>query len=122
MEIKEIDNFYLSKEEPNQSCLLALRSMILNQDENVVETQKWDMPCFCYKKRMFCFLSINQDDIPYLLVVEGRLIDHPLLEANSRKRMKSISFDPNEDLPIEEISEILNLALDLYRNGIIKAR
>lgn len=71
---------------------------------------------------MFCFLSVDQNNIPYLLIVEGALVNHPLLEANGRKRMKSISFDPNEDLPIETIEEILNSALDLYRNGIIKSK
>ena len=122
METKETDNFYLNSEEPNRSCLMALRSIILSQDNNIIETRKWNLPCFCYKKRMFCFLSVDQNNIPYLLIVEGALINHPLLEANGRKRMKSISFDPNEDLPIETIEEILNSALDLYRNGIIKSK
>lgn len=122
METKETDKFYFDLEEPNQSCMLALKSIILSLDERIVETRKWGLPCFCYKKRMFCFLSIDPKDIPYLLVVEGNLINHPLLKTNGRKRMKSISFDPNEDLPIAPIREILNSALDLYRNGIIKTR
>ena len=122
MTTKETDNFYFDFEEPSQGCLLALRSIILSQDKNIIEIQKWGLPCFCYKNRMFCFLSVDPKDIPYLLVVEGNLIDHPLLVANGRKRMKSISFNPNEDLPIETIVEILNAALDLYRNGIIKTK
>jgi hypothetical protein len=52
----ELQNFYLKKEEPNKSCLLALRSIILDQDNNITETQKWGMPCFCYKKKMLCYL------------------------------------------------------------------
>lgn len=38
--IREIDNYYLDKEEPNKSCLLALRNIILEQDSNITETQK----------------------------------------------------------------------------------
>lgn len=121
--IKQLDNFYLSLEEPIQGCLLALRTIILKQDENISETLKWGIPCFCYKNRMFCFLSYEpKTQEPYLLVVEGFRLQHPLLIAAGRKRMKHISFDPEEDLPIESILEILNAALELYRNGTIKVK
>jgi hypothetical protein len=42
---EELHNYYLDKEEPNKSCLLALRSIILDQDKDITETQKWGMPC-----------------------------------------------------------------------------
>lgn len=117
---RDIDNYYLSKEEPSKSCLLALRSIILEQDTDVTETQKWGMPCFCYKKKMFCYLWTDKNtDEPYILLVEGKHLDHPSLEAGSRTRMKILRIDPNEDLDIELILMILNQALDLYRNGTI---
>jgi hypothetical protein len=121
--MKETDNFYLNLEEPNYSCMLALRSIILQQDDQIKETQKWSMPCFCYKNRMFCFLSIDKKTKePYILVVEGRLINHPMLESGTRTRMKVLKVNPNEDLPLSGIVEILTAALDLYRNGIIKSK
>ena len=49
-----IESFYLDKDEPNKNCLLALRDIILNQDDNIIETVKYGMPCFCYKNKMFC--------------------------------------------------------------------
>lgn len=120
--VKETDRYYLSKEEPNKSCLLALRSIILKQDENITETQKWGMPCFCYKKKMFCYLWIDKKtDEPYLLLVEGKHLDHPQLETGDRSRMKIFRVNPNEDLQADTIKKLLNDALDLYRNGIIKA-
>lgn len=33
--IEELHNYYLNKAEPNKSCLLALRSIILDQDKEV---------------------------------------------------------------------------------------
>ncbi len=59
--IQEIESFYLDKEEPNKSCLLALRDIILKQDANV-------------------------------------------------------------DIPLLTIEQLLNDALDLYRNGTIKVK
>lgn len=121
--VEELHNYYLNKEEPNKSCLLALRSIILDQDKDINETQKWGMPCFCYKKKMFCYLwTDKKTDRPYILMVEGKYLDHPKLEEGSRTRMKIFSIDPNKDLPIKTIESILQKALDLYRTGVIKLK
>jgi hypothetical protein len=120
---QDIDNYYLNKEEPNKSCLLALRSIILEQDSNVTETQKWGMPCFCYKKKMFCYLwTDKKTNEPYILLVEGKHLDHPELEEGNRSRMKIFRINPDKDLPIQTIELLLNDALNLYRNGTIKIK
>lgn len=121
--LEELHNYYLNKEEPNKSCLLALRSVILEQDTKITETQKWGMPCFCYKKKMFCYLwTDKKTDEPYILLVEGKYLDCPELEEGDRSRMKIFTINPNKDLPIKTIKSILQKALDLYRKGTIKIK
>ena len=121
--LDQLHNYYLNKQEPNKSCLLALRSIILDQDTNITETQKWGMPCFCYKKKMFCYLwTDKKTDEPYILMVEGKYLDHPGLETGDRIRMKVFRVNPNQDLPIKIIENILKKALDLYRKGVIKLK
>jgi len=116
----QLSDYYLSKKEPQKSCLLALRDIILKQDENISETVKYGMPCFCYKKKMFCYLwTDKKTEEPYILMVEGKYLNHPELEQGDRSRMKIFRIDPNENLPIETIRLILKDALDLYKNGII---
>lgn len=115
--MEKLENYYLNKSEPNQSCLLALRSIILNQDKDITETQKWGMPCFCYKKKMFCYLwTDKKTNQPYILMVEGKHLNYPELEEGDRKRMKVLRVDPNQDLPIKTIETILQKALELYKN------
>lgn len=115
--MEQLENYYLNKTEPNQSCLLALRSIILNQDKDITETQKWGMPCFCYKKKMFCYLWIDKKtNEPYILMVEGKHLNYPELEEGDRKRMKVLRVDPNQDLPLKTIETILQKALELYKN------
>lgn len=121
--MESLDQFYFSKEEPNKSCLLALRTIILDQDKNISETRKYGMPCFCYKKKMFCYLWIDKKTTePYLLMVEGSYLEHPDLESGNRARMKILRVDPYKDLPITIIHLILTQALDLYKKGIIKIK
>jgi hypothetical protein len=53
------DDFYLDKEEPNRSCLLALRSIILEQDRDVTETIKYGMHKGHYTFKGFLAVSDN---------------------------------------------------------------
>ncbi len=121
--MREIDIYFLEKEEPFKSCLMALRNSILTHDTTIVEIRKYGMPCYCYKNKMFCYLwTDKKTDEPYILFVEGKHLDHPQLEVGKRSRMKVFRIDPNKDLPIETIELLLNKALDLYKNGTIKTK
>lgn len=121
--VEQLHDYYLKKQEPNKSCLLALRSIILDQDQYITETQKYGMPCFCYKKKMFCYLwTDKKTNEPYLLMVEGKHLDHPKLEEGDRSRMKIFRVNPTNDLPKETIETILQKALDLYRKGVIDSK
>ncbi|WP_164108203.1 MULTISPECIES: DUF1801 domain-containing protein [Sphingobacterium] len=118
-----LHNFYLDKSEPNKSCLLALRSIILRRDAHMMETTKYGMPCFCYKNKACCYLWVDKKNAePYILFVEGNLLAHPELEVGDRSRMKILRIDPNQDIAIDTVTEILDDALELYRNGTIKTK
>ncbi|HZV70858.1 MAG TPA: DUF1801 domain-containing protein [Saprospiraceae bacterium] len=121
--LENLHNFYLNQEEPNKSCLLALRNIILRQDPNIHETQKYGMPCFCFGKKMFCYLwTDKKTSAPYILFVEGKYLNHLRLEEGNRTRMKILRINPGRNLPIITIETILQKALDLYRKGIVKIK
>ena len=101
-------SFYLSQPEPNKSCLLGLRDLIIHFDPDISETIKYGMPCFTYKNKALCYLwKDKKTDQPYILMVDGNLIDHPDLESGDRARMKILKIDPTKDLPVVNINEIL---------------
>jgi len=117
----ELDDFYLKKDEPVRSCLLALRTIILAQDNEIKHVLKFGMPFFCYKGKMFCYLWIHKKyNQPYIGIVEGNRLDYPELIIEKRSRMKIMLVDANQDIPIETIELILVEALSLYKTGIIK--
>ncbi|MCF6352841.1 MAG: DUF1801 domain-containing protein [Cyclobacteriaceae bacterium] len=69
----------------------ALRAHILAFDPQIIEAWKYRLPFFLYKKKMFCyFWADKKTGLPYIGIVEGRNIDHPMLEQGNRKRMKII--------------------------------
>ncbi len=113
--ISDLDQFYNNQEEPNKSCFLALRSIFLNFDDNITESWKYKLPFFLYKGKMFCYLWKDKTTShPYIGVVKGSELNHIKLEKGTRKKMKAFSINPNEDIPMEELSEVLNEAIRLY--------
>lgn len=109
------EDFYLNNEEPVKGCLLALRQIILEQNELMTETRKYGMPCFCYNKKIICYLwTDKKTGEPYILIADGQKLDHPELESGDRSRMKILRVNPKEDFPIEIINSVLKDAVVLH--------
>lgn len=121
--MSELDDFYLRQGEPVKGALLALRKIILQQDEHITSTWKYNMPFFCYKEKMFCYLWYHKKyQQPYIGFVEGKRLGEPFLIQEKRSRMKIMLLNPNQDLPIHTIQSILQKALNLYKTGEIATK
>ncbi|MBK7229471.1 MAG: DUF1801 domain-containing protein [Ignavibacteriales bacterium] len=117
----ELENFYLKQDEPTKGTLLALREIILSQDKDITNVWKYGMPFFCYKGKMFCYLWLHKKlKQPYIGIVEGNRFEETFLIQESRSRMKIMLLDPNKDLPIKTIQNILQRAINFYKTGEIK--
>jgi hypothetical protein len=114
--LKPIDNYFLQQDEPIKSYLLAMRDLILRYDKNITEAWKYGMPFYCYNGKMFCYLWTHKKyKQPYLGIVEGERINHPLLIVEKRARMKIMLLDPIKDIPVKTIHSILKEALSVYK-------
>lgn len=118
-----LDNFYHHQHEPARSCFLALRKIIMAQDEAITHTLKYGMPFFSYKGKMFCYLWFHKKhEQPYIGIVEGNRFDENFLVQEKRSRMKIMLIDADKNLPVKRIEKILTKALDLYRKGVVKVK
>jgi hypothetical protein len=116
----ELENFYLRQSEPNQSCFLALRDIILDSNPNITSDWKYKLPFFMYKGKMFCYLwKDKKTNIPYIGIVNGSDIDHPALEAGNRKKMKTLSINPTKDIELEIVLKVLNLSANITEERIL---
>lgn len=106
--MKEIDEYFLNQKEPLQSCLSTLREFILDSFEGMEEQWKYKMPCYSLGHKLICYLWVDKKTtLPYLLMVDGNKMQHPLLVSGKRARMKVFYIDPNEDIPVDLIQEII---------------
>ncbi len=117
--LSELDNFYLKREEPTRSCLLAMKDIILKSHPLITHEWKYKLPFFCYKGKMLCYIWFHKKfNKPYLGFYNGHLINNEELLAENRSRIKIFLFDIEEDLPIKKINHILTQAIYIYNNKI----
>lgn len=113
--LQQVQNFYLQQEEPNRSLFLALHDLILEFDKEMSLQWKYSTPFYYYKNQPFCyFWKDRRTNEPYIGVVKGKLIEHPMLEQGNRKKMKIIRLNPCVDIPVESIYAILNELVSHY--------
>lgn len=111
-----VENYFDAIEEPEKGFLLALRKLILSLDDEITLGFAFGTPFFYYKKKMFCYFWLDKKTgKPYLAVAKGKFIDHPLLRSDGRKLFKILPLDPEKDIDIDTVTEILQEAMTLYR-------
>ena len=115
MEVNVIDQFFLKFEEPYRSCYLSLREIILSFDEDITEHWKYSVPFYYYKKKPYCYLyKDKKTGEPYIGMVRANNIIHPSLYQGTRKKMKIMRIDPEKDIPISDLNEILEALRQQY--------
>ena len=110
--ITDLENYYLKQPEPTQSCLLALKSIIMKTDGNITHHRKYQLPFFYYKTWKLCFLWVKQKKL-YLGFVEDRRIFGPSPERKSNN-IEMLLIRPDADLPVELILGKLQEKILLY--------
>ncbi len=117
----ELEQFYENQPPELREVYLALRQIILKQDENITPEWKYKLPFFYYKGKMLCYLWFHKSlKMPYISIMDANLLRDERLLMEDRKRAGILLINPNEDLQIDLIEEILQNTLDLFRKGIIK--
>ena len=117
--LRPADNYFLQQDEPAKSCLLALRQLILAYDNHLTEAWKYGMPFYCYNGKMCCYLWVHKKfNQPYLGIVAGSQVTDPDLLLEKRARMKILLLNPEKDIPVKKIKNILKQVVTLYEHGL----
>ncbi|PBQ31487.1 hypothetical protein CNR22_06820 [Sphingobacteriaceae bacterium] len=109
-----VDHYFNSLEEPFRSCLLYLRTFLLGFSDEISEKRSNNTPFYYYRKKSIGFISYDPKtkDI-YFSFTNGHKIEHPKLASEGRRKMKIFKVDPEKDVDIDNLREILNSALGL---------
>lgn len=100
----KLENYYLSKPEPYQGCLLALKHIILQANPGIVHERKFQIPFFTYKGKKLGYLWLNKKKLMVGFCTDRSLLKFPE-GTRPKDRYESFRVDPEEDLPVEMIRE-----------------
>jgi hypothetical protein len=113
--LSAIDSYFLQHPEPSRSCLHYLREHILQTNSDITEVWQYGMPFYRYKGQRFCYLWFHKKyGQPYIGFVDGNLLEHPDLLAETRSRMKIFLVDASKTIPVKKIDVLLKAALKLH--------
>ncbi len=110
-----LEAYYLRQPEPFQSCLLALRDILLKADARISHERKFQIPFFCYEGKKLAYLWLNRKKL-MLGFVEDRSIQAIIPGIKNKDKYESIQIDPLADLPIDMILDKLNFYLDKIKS------
>lgn len=110
MSLYELDSFFLNQPEPQRGCLMALRDLILNYNDQIEAAWKYRLPTFLYRGKMLCYLwKDKKTQEPYMGLMGSKDIEHPRLEIGNRKWVKIWRVPPNQDIDDEELYQFLSI-------------
>ena len=111
--LNPLENYFLKQPEPHQSCMLYLRKWLTAQ--GLEEQYKYLTAMYYHKGKPLCYLSVRTKDKQlYIGFMKGYLMKHTKLEKEGRKQIKVLYLDPEKDVPVKILSEIVNKAKKLY--------
>lgn len=107
------DDYYLKHPEPWQSCLLALKYMIMKVDGTITHEMVYQIPLFTYKGYRLAFLWITRKKLVLGFITDKKVL--PLVNGKKQKdRYEMMEIDPNADLPKEIIEDKIQQRIRLY--------
>lgn len=116
--LNQIDNYFFTLPEPEQSCLLFIRQFILDTHQGISEHWHYNTPFYYYRGHWMCYISYNKKSgITYLAFIHGRHLEHKKLLSEGRKQVKVFYLDTAADLDIKSLKIIFRKAI-LYIDGL----
>ncbi|MBC7398600.1 MAG: DUF1801 domain-containing protein [Mucilaginibacter sp.] len=113
--IPTLEAYYASKPEPYQSCLLALKDIILRTNPGICHERKFQIPFFTYKGKKLGYLWLNGKKL-MLGFCWDKSLHEVIPNVRPKDKYESMRIDPNADIPIDVILEKLNYYLGLIDN------
>ena len=106
--LRPIDAFFLVKYPHISDTLQALRVILTQPKFQLTEQWKYGLPFYYFKNKPFIYIwKEKKGDTPYLGIVKGLEINHPLLQQGNRKKMKILPISIQQEIPVNEITAII---------------
>ena len=113
-----LDAWFEALPSGHRETLLFLRKLLTAPPHCLEERYAWRIPVYYRNDRYLCYLYHEaKRGRSYLAFVRATHFVHPLLRAEGRKQIRILQLDPDSDVPVEAIEQVLAQALAQSRNA-----
>ncbi len=114
--MKQVDDFFNNLTEPNKSFLLALKHIVQQHCPQLSLSIKYGLPFFTINGKLFCYFWTHKkfNHHPYISFMDGHRMQHAVLLQEKRARAKIFIMNPEQDIPLTKLQNLLNEALAFY--------
>ncbi len=111
--VNPLEHYYDKQNDETKACLLALKSIVMLVDPQIVHFRKYQIPFFRYKNFCISFLWVNKKKILLGFVVDKKVIRQ---ENGLRQKdgISTLEINPLEDIPIDEIKHSIKELIRKY--------
>ena len=104
--VNPLEHYYDKQNDKTKACLLALKSIIMSVDPQIVHFRKYQIPFFRYKDFGISFLWVNKKKILLGFVLDKKVIPQGN-GLRQKDRISTLEINPLEDIPIDEIKHCI---------------
>lgn len=108
-----IDEYLSDRDEDIRDVMLYARKFIKEFHPDITEALQYGCPFFSFRGKKLCYLHSNKKRQVYLGFVDGSRMQHSVLIAGDRTHIKIFDLDPEKDIQISKLKQVLKMALEL---------
>ncbi len=107
----EVEDYIYNFDDSQREIMLYLHRL-LSVELNLTDKLRFKIP-FYYRKSWICYLNPNKNKSIEFAFVRGNELSNPqgLLDSKGRKQVWSIELNRFSEIPIKELSEIIQEAI-----------
>jgi hypothetical protein len=110
--INALQYYYEKQETTTRECLLALKSIVLSVDENIIHKRKYQIPFFCYSEFNIGFLWVHKKKILVGFVEDKKSFS--TAEQRTKDNVTTLQLNPLDDIPIDDIKQSFRQLIEKY--------
>jgi hypothetical protein len=111
--VNPLESYYDKQNDETKACLLALKSIIMSVDPQIVHFRKYQIPFFRYKNFGISFLWINKKKIILSFVVDKKAMPQEKMKRQ-KDGVSTLEINPLEDIPIDQIKHSIKELIRKY--------
>lgn len=114
--VNELQHYYEKQETATRECLIALKSIVLSVDKNIIHNRKYQIPFFSYCEYSLGFLWVHKKKI-LLGFIEDKN-SFPTTEKRLKDSVSTLQINPLDDIPIDDIKQSFRQLIEKYNKNL----